>query len=115
MAASHPFTVITTTFYRDDIPPDLQPYGECRLEMLRTDKEPSLRTKCALPDGTPAFRLTVNDPLDEIGYSVSFYGYRITHAAEMQDAPTVRILGSPDTITLLAAYSARRLVLGQFM
>jgi hypothetical protein len=70
--------------------------------MLGIDKEPSLRAKCRIPDGWPAFRLAVHDPLAKAGYSVSFYGHLITPAAAMPDAPTVRMFGSPDILTVLA-------------
>ena len=102
MPRYRPFECILTPFWDGPLPPHLQPHGACHLEMLRLDQEPSLRAKCQIPDGWPAFRLTVDEPLGEAGYSVSCYGHLITQAAALQEAPTVRLFGSPDIITIVA-------------
>ena len=87
MPRYHPFDCILTPFWDGPLPPDLQPHGACHLEMLKLDQEPSLRATCQIPEGWPAFRLTVEEPLDEAGYRVSFYGHMITQAAECQRRP----------------------------
>ena len=102
MARIRPFDQVWTPFYQGEIPAEFQPHGSCRIEILGWHKEPDLRAHCAIPEDAYCYRLTVNDPLGECRYQVSFFGYEEDRVNPLTAAPHCTLSGQPNNLVLVA-------------
>ncbi len=96
------FTQIWTSLWQKPLPLHFQSYGPWRLDLpgLFTE-EPILRSRCAIPDDVPCYRLTIDAPLGMRGYSVSIFGYPESSADPPNTAPRFTIMTKPDCFIFL--------------
>jgi hypothetical protein len=102
MARFRPFNQVSTPFWHDSLPEDYQEHGEWKIEMLGLNKESALRAKCGIPEDYACYRITVQNPLNERGYSVSIFGHQVKLSTP-DTAPRFDVLGQPAPLKLLAA------------
>src|SRR5262249_32755725 len=93
---NRPFDQLVSPFWDEPVPPGFQGAGEWSIRLLGLPEhvskdERALWRRLAMPRNVYAYRVTVQDPCGERGYSASFLGYLVSASAHPVSAPRLVI------------------------